>query len=219
MAETIARLRNAWQGEDVYVVASGPTAGFLPPDHFARYHAIGVNDVWRRFSALDLIVRKESTGAEATAAAIHAMSGMLVLSEYNCGAYRMGKNPPVADIVFRHPDNCLEDIDLSPVGAENGDTLVVSYSTITSAIHLAAWMGAAVIYLVGHDCGKLDGETNFPGYPTAILGQDFYERFLCKIEAQTVKLRAALWDVYGCRIYSINPFVNVGLEGHRYERL
>ena len=39
--------------------------------------------------------------------------------------------------------------------------LIVSGSTITTAIHLAAHMGAKYIILLGHDCGTLDGENNF----------------------------------------------------------
>ena len=43
------------------------------------------------------------------------------------------------------------------------DGLVVSHSTITSAMHLAAYMGAATVILAGHDCGALDGQLNFAG--------------------------------------------------------
>jgi hypothetical protein len=27
-----------------------------------------------------------------------------------------------------------------------------------------------------------------------------------------------LKEVYGCNVYSLNPFLNFGLEGHEYER-
>jgi carbonic anhydrase len=98
------------------------------------------------------------------------------------------------------------------------DRIVVSYSTITSAIHIAAYMGAANIIIVGHDCGTLDGEVNFPGYGEAIGGSDFYRQFITEIEPQTLTLREKIKEVYGCNLYSLNPFINFGLEGHEYHR-
>ena len=31
-----------------------------------------------------------------------------------------------------------------------------------------------------------------------------------------LQLREKLREVYGCEVYSLNPFVNLGLEGHKY---
>ncbi len=99
------------------------------------------------------------------------------------------------------------------------DMIVVSYSTITSAMHVAAYLGARNIILVGHDCGYVDGKKNFDGYPEPILGRisGFYDRFLGSIEPQSIAVRERLRDVYGCCIYSLNPFLNFQLEGHSYE--
>ena len=111
---------------------------------------------------------------------------------------------------------------LDPVGREEELGLVVSYSTITSAIHLAAFMGAANILLVGHDCGRVDGELKFAGYFESDFQQSnpgFYEQFIGNIEPQTLVLRDRIGEVYGgCRVYSLNPWVNLGLEGHRWSR-
>ena len=100
------------------------------------------------------------------------------------------------------------------------DKIVVSFSTITSAIHLAAYMGAANVILVGHDCGTIDGKQNFAEYPEPIhaQGRKFYKSFLNKIEPQTQAIRQRIKEVYGCNIYSLNPWLNFGLEGHIYER-
>jgi uncharacterized Rossmann fold enzyme len=101
--------------------------------------------------------------------------------------------------------------------------LVVSYSTITTGIHLAAYMGAKNIILVGHDCGKIDGECNFEGYHTDATykiahknGKKDYNTWLNKIESQTIKLKTLLKEKYGCNIYSLNPFINFNLEGHTF---
>ena len=98
------------------------------------------------------------------------------------------------------------------------DMIVVSYSTITSAIHIAAYMGATNIIIVGHDCGTLDGNVNIAGYDESPHGAQFYRDFFTRIEPQTIALRAKLKEIYGCNVYSLNPFINFGLEGHKYER-
>jgi len=118
--------------------------------------------------------------------------------------------------------------------------LLVSSSTFATAVHLAAYMGARRIYLVGHDCGTLDGETNFVDYhDEATLAMAWnktgqngtsrkeemtnaYRTWLSggweriNIENDTIVLKALLRERYGVSVHSISPFINFGLEGHRY---
>lgn len=212
--KSIGELKDIYSGYDIYVVASGASAGFIDPSFFNNKLAIGVNEVWKRFANMDYVVRKESKWMSAAIAASRQFGFKLIVSQHNCGMLKYEKNTG-ADYYFEHLDNGLQDIDLSVVGT---DKIVVSYSTITSAIHVAAYVGAANIILVGHDCGTLDGNTNIAGYAEALHGAQFYREFLKVIEPQTVALRAKLKEVYGCNLYSLNPFVNFGLEGHEYER-
>jgi hypothetical protein len=210
----IGELKNIHEGHDIYVVASGASAGFIDASFFDNKLVIGVNQVWKRFANLDYVVRKESNGMDAAIAASKQFGFKTICSEHNCGTLKYAKNEG-ADYVLEHLDNKLEEIDLSVVGT---DKIVVSYSTITSAIHIAAYMGAANIILIGHDCGTLDGAVNYPGYDEAIAGKSFYRKFITQIEPQTLALRDRLKEVYGCNVYSLNPFLNFGLEGHEYER-
>lgn len=210
----IGELNNIHAGHDIYVVASGASADFIDQSFFDNKIAIGVNEVWKRFYNLDYVVRKESRRMDEAISASRQFGFKTIASAHNCGMLKYAKNEG-ADYVFEHLDNALEIIDLSVIGT---DKIVVSYSTITSAIHVAAYMGAANIILVGHDCGTLDGKTNIAGYAESIAGARFYREFLTVIEPQTLALRAKLKEVYGCNLYSLNPFVNFGLEGHEYER-
>ena len=210
----IRELKNIHEGYDIYVVASGASADFIDQSFFDNKIAIGVNEVWKRFYNLDYVVRKESRRMDEAISASRQFGFKTIASAHNCGTLKYAKNEG-ADYVFEHLDNALEIIDLSVIGT---DKIVVSYSTITSAIHVAAYMGAANIILVGHDCGTLDGKTNIAGYAESIAGARFYREFLTVIEPQTLALRAKLKEVYGCNLYSLNPFVNFGLEGHEYER-
>jgi hypothetical protein len=76
-------------------------------------------------------------------------------------------------------------------------------------MHLAAYMGAKFIVLVGADCGSLGGKDRVDGYVTGDTHWALYERHL-----RDMKQR--LWDVYSCQVYSLNPFVNYSLEGVQY---
>lgn len=210
----ISELKDIHKGYDLYVVASGASAGYIEPSFFDNKIAIGVNQVWKRFNKLDYIVRKEGRWMDAAQTASKSMGFKLIVSQYNCGTYSFAQNK-AGDYFFNHVDNGLKEVCLDVVGT---NWIVVSFSTITSAMHIAAYMGAANIILVGHDCGTLDGQVNFPGYGEAIGGATFYREFITQIEPQTLALRERLKEVYNVNVYSLNPFLNFGLEGHEYER-
>lgn len=215
MERSIVELKDKYQGHDVFIVASGPTAGFIAPEFFDNKVAIGVNEAWMRFPNLDYLVRKEALRSVTA----YASGIPLILSRYNCGVLQYEQNilEGEADYyIFEHEDNKLDRVDLSIIG---GEKIVVSWSTITSAMHIAAHMGAANIIMVGHDCGTIDGQPNMPGYPPSpIADEQGYINWLARIEPQSIMVRERLHEVYGCRIYSLNPWINVGLEGHKYGR-
>lgn len=205
-------LKNKHAGEDIWVIASGPSAGLIDPMFFGYKVSIGVNRVWTRFKSTYLLVKEHQVleGALDSGATV-------IASKWSCGGVGGRLQQAAREFYyFEHQNNGIEQVDLDVIGT---DEIVVSYSTITSAMHAAAYLGAANIILVGHDCGYLDGKRNFEEYPAAILDHvpGFYNRFLAKIEPQSVAVRERLKDVYGCRVYSLNPFLNIGLEGHHYE--
>lgn len=207
------KLMGIHAGQDIWVIASGPSAGFVDPGFFDGKITIGVNRVWTKFET-DYLVVKEGAVLQAAIAA----GAKVVASKHNCGtiayAENRAKTNGVDYYVFEHADNQVEQPDLSVIGT---DKIVVSFSTITSAMHLAAYMGAANILLVGHDCGTIDGKINFDGYPDNLMrSEKFYRDFLSRIEPQTRMVKARLMDVYGCRVYSLNPWINLGLEDHDY---
>jgi hypothetical protein len=212
--KNITELKNIHEGYDIYIVAAGASAGYIDPSFFDNKIVIGVNQVYKRFPNVDYVVRKEAKWNDIVSAAAKTFGFKLITSKHSCGTLSYPINEG-ADYIFEHNDNKLKQIDLSVVGT---DKIVVSYSTITSAIHIAAYMGAANIIIVGHDCGTLDGATNFPGYNAPIAGTTFYRQFLSDIEPQTLALREKLKEVYDVNIYSLNPFINFGLEGHEYYR-
>ena len=101
------------------------------------------------------------------------------------------------------------------------DEIIVSKSTCTSLIHLAAYMGAKNLILCGHDCGKIDGNLYYDGY----MEKDWISAgnwsgintFLRKCEKESQVVRKYIKDKYNCNIHSLNPFLNLSLEGHKFE--
>lgn len=228
LPKSIRLLKDRHKGEDIYVIAAGASAGHIDPDFFDGKTTIGVNRVFVRFRC-NYVVLKEFANAEYDREL--AQSGAApVIARWDAGGIRQGKMRPNI-MSFRNPrcyffdhlENKREQIDVSLIGADD-DRLVVSYSTITSAIHLAAYMGAKNVILVGHDCGTLDGESVFPGYYKSMevspwTNSQQYAEWLIRIEDQTLAVKSKLAESSGTRVLSINPFVNFGLEGRHYDRM
>lgn len=222
----LAELRGRHAGEDIWVIAAGPSMTWVEPAFFANKVTVGVNDVWRKYRTTWLI-RKEHRDFQAA-----IDTGIpLVVSRMDCG----NQPPAIGDVTgrwweFDHPLNRVEaDPDLAPVGS--ADQLVVSWSTITTAIHFAAYLGAANVMVCGHDCGFIDGMTNYAGYYDHVApvpsGQradrdpryQLYTTIITALEAQTMQVRDAVREAYGCAVHGLNPFVSLALEGHEYHGL
>jgi hypothetical protein len=93
---------------------------------------------------------------------------------------------------------------------EDPDTLIVGPSSVHMTMHLAAYMGAAHIVMVGADCGEFDGASRVTDYehPDGLLHFDVWRNAL---ESMAGKLRSL-----GVSVHSINPWVTPTLEGHKY---
>ena len=99
--------------------------------------------------------------------------------------------------------------------------LMVSYSTITSAIHLAYYMGAKNIILVGHDCCSIKNENNFEGYHdqkslAVVWGNNIqqakssYKNWVSQLAQTTEAIQKILKEQYHVNLISLNPFVSLG---------
>jgi len=215
--------KNIHKNQDIYLIGSGKSLDFIDPCFFDNKITIGVNQVFKKISCR-YNVRKELKYLAETMSLLKEDTISFV-SEGDCG--RLGKknrkyienNHPEDKriVLFKHQENKLVLKELP-----NENEIVVSWSTITSAIHIAAYMGAKNIILVGHDCGTLDNESNFSGYHTeetlkiAHKNVGGYKKWIPKIEEQTITLKKLLKEKYDCNVYSFNPFINFGLEGHIY---
>jgi hypothetical protein len=98
-------------------------------------------------------------------------------------------------------------------------SLYVSWSSITSAMHFGAYLGAKNIIMVAHDCGELDDKSWVDGYVYDTWDKTKVEEAKQRnkqFEMQSIAVKKKLIQLYGCNIYSLNPFINYNLEGIKY---
>jgi hypothetical protein len=217
----LSEFKNIHQGKDIYVIGSGYSGEFIDPGFFDDKITIGINQVYKRFP-VKYLVRKEHKNIQTLFKEFP--NAVWFVSKYNTGAYKLNAFNELIDnssniCIFDHINN---EINKKIINIPD-DILITSYSTITSGIHLAAFMGAKNIILVGHDCGTLDNKCNFEGYHTKESmwwknGETDYKKWLPKIEATTIEVKKLIKEKYGCNTYSLNPFINFALEGHIYKK-
>ena len=165
MNNSILNFKDIHKDNDIYVVAAGKSLDFVSNDFFNNKITIGINQIYKKFTTTYL-VRKEHQLLE-NILKNKSLDTIHFVSVGNAGNnnslnlnfivknFKYNKNI----VLYNHDRNVL---DLNNLPSDN--KLIVSYSTITTGIHLAAYMGAKNIILVGHDCGTLNGEPNFEGY-------------------------------------------------------
>lgn len=216
----ISEFKDRYKGQDIYVVASGASMNYVDPAFFEGKTCVGVNEVYIKFKNLQFYVGKEQETLDgAIAAGIHEHAA-LIKSRFDCGGSNKDvtlQQLPGGVYYFNHFYN-MHTIIKIPTAP---DSLMVSWSTITSAIHFAYHLGAKNIIICGHDCGSIDGKANFDGYlPSGWIappdagphGSTYYV-----FEPQTIALATWLRE-RGVAVHSLNPFINLGLEGHIYAR-
>jgi hypothetical protein len=223
----IKKFLNIHEKQDLYIIASGKSLDFFNLNFFENKISIGVNLVYKKIKTNYLLI-KEFALLENCIKFLQN-DQVLFVSAGNFGESNFLNKHAVEQryqnnekiVVFNHEKNNHR-ITKMP---DDPDFLVVSHSTITSAIHLGAYMGAKNIILVGHDCGSINKEFNCSLYHDENTykivwknGLKDYKRWLSIIEKDTLDLKQLLIQKYDCNIYSLNPFINFGLEGNVYER-
>ena len=209
----IATLKNTHQGEDIYVLGSGPSMNHFNKAFFNNKIIIGVNRICR-YIKCDYTILKDVEGLkEINDSSQH---GKIVASEYlhaNKHAKILNDKNKI-DFFFRHQCNNTNSKapnhspDLSVI-TKDSDKIVVSYSTITSAMHLAAYMGAKNIFLCGHDCCEIQGKAWIDGYYDNIKpvhqNQQGYVGWLNQIKLHSIQVKFAIENNFDCNVFELTP--------------
>lgn len=223
----LEEFKDIHKDEDIYILASGKSVDFIDSSFFNNKTVIGINQVYKK-TFCKYLLRKE---ADLIKECIQeSPNSTFFISKGNCGGdnkinYLLLQKLHLINnnnvVVYDH----LENIHKLPDSLPPEPKLIVSYSSITTGIHLAAYMGAKNIILLGHDCGTVDDECNFTGYHTESTykiahktGEAGYRNWIKVIEQHTIQLKQMIFDKFKAHVYSLNPFINFGLEGHVYKR-
>lgn len=214
-------LRGLCAGADVWVIGSGPSLDYLDSTFFDGRITIGLNLVplvWRKTT---FAVTKYHEIARRVGDALPDTTVLVSRHLHGNRDERTAADLPPNVVVFDHPHNEGDEFAVSSHWPADPDSLVVSWSTITSAMHAAAYLGAANVILVGHDCGPIDGRGHVAGYPEPVnTGQWAPEpdesAWLRRIERDSLAVRDVLRERYGCRVLSLSPFLSPNLDGHAY---
>lgn len=205
---TLESFRDAYKGQTIWVLGSGGSIDFLDPSFFDDKVCVGVNFVGKSFGLanyftfshyhLDSLEMAESSRFVFTPKKQHGDK-----EEWS------GELP--ANMVLFNTNSGSPGHSFDPFGKDNPtDGLMIGNSSIHGAIHLAAYMGAKHIVLVGADCGRLDGVDRFSGY---VPGDNPWSEYNKKL----IVMKRWIFENFGATVYSLNPFVNFNLEGHKFE--
>jgi hypothetical protein len=208
----LADLIDTRKGETAWVFGSGATLNFIDPAFFEGKLIISTN-----FSAItfgltpQFMFTNHHSGADEVAGKLPNI--IFVVNRYETPEPKeyVGTMGNVVVNDAKHIHNSFGAFD--PYGRDKPDRpdqLVIGSTSTHGAMHLAALLGAVDIVLVGVDCGVLDAGVNVSDYP-----QQTQQSFTVWND-HLILMRNWLRDTYGARVYSLNPFVNLHLEGHTF---
>lgn len=208
---------NRHAGADIYVLGSGPTLEHIPPAFWRGKLVVTTNHGGTRYLEDDPPYMVTKYHHHAAAYAEEHPGSVIVVTRYNTGNHNEARLEDGPYVILDHPHNTCEK--WTPEEWPKPGEFLATYSSITTAMHWAAHLGAANIILAGHDCGWIDGTGRVPGYRAASNGGDASDTdsvFWAAFNGQSVLVKEELSARYGCTITSVNPWINLHLEGHTF---
>lgn len=225
MSRSIVELKDKHLGEDIWVILAGPTMDFIHPSFFEGKVVIGQNQVYKHFPTTYVCMKdcNESPRFTRSLEECEQLDIPVIYSRYYRGYTNKGENRVTNEDSYVYEHNPRTGDFIEELQSLGDDEIIVSKSTMTSLVHIAAYMGAKNIILCGHDCGTINGKLYYDDYVetdwTSASNWGGIKSWMSKIENQTIITRKFLQEKYGVNIYSINPFLNFGLEGNEYSKL
>lgn len=208
----------------MWIIASGSTLNYVRRDFFKDKVTVVVNEAMRDFPTTYAFAHHRESAQEAIE------RGLTVISSEYCRCDRGdGLNNLVGDwYQYKHPQQPVWLVmDMKPLERDLDDTLVVGSNTVTSAMDFAGRiLGASDIMLCGVDSGFLDNRINYTGYNGGGPDVEWLEqqtkggtgRPHIKAQVSLIQTVADALRKKRIGVYSLNPFVDLGLEGHDYAR-
>jgi len=223
MKRSIKEFKDIHKGQDIWVIAKGASLNFINKSFFDGKITVGMNDIDAWYPTTYLM-RKEFNPEEKAMKPKDFFekrpNTKLVMSEYVGTVQEWGLNEvtgwlqdllPDNDVwFFTHPFTHGE---LVLPNATKGEEIPASLSSCAMAMWFSAYLGAKNIILCGNDECRLDGKDYVDGVDYFCSSDHDY---ILKWQAsQSIVVRNILRDSFGINIYSLHPFINLGLEGHK----
>ena len=200
----------------IYVVGSGPTLDYIDPQFFAGETVIAVNEVGVRLGLYNSRANlhtfshyHQETFALAEMYPKHKFH--TTMGDRGFAGFPSEEHKNVK--FYKHYGTTF---DFDPTRKWPDGGILVGSTGVHGAMHLACLMGAKDIILVGVDCGLLDGKANHADYVSGNLAEGDVLGWLARWDDHLRAVKEVLTEEYGVRIYSLNPFVNLNLEGHAW---
>jgi hypothetical protein len=209
-------LKDCRKGETAWVLGSGGTLNYLDPTFFADKLTVCTNLGPARFG----VTHSDFIFSHYHSVAVDALDHADVVVTLACDTNTHQPWPgDVPDRLVLIPQDTYsgpaDSFDPNSSHRPRGDSLVYGSSSLHGTMHLAAHIGAAHIVMVGADCGALDGKTNVDGYNGGEV-QTQPHRIWPLYDRDHRRTKQYLTDTYGVTVYSLNPFINLNLEGHTF---
>jgi hypothetical protein len=221
---SIRALRSKHTGETVWIIASGPSLDFVDPSFFVDKMTIVCNEAHRDWPTTYMFSHHGECCQEAIDKGL-----TVVTSEFHCGQPDWGRNEFDGEyFIYKGATQQPPWVapDLSPLVDGSDDTLISTPSTVSEALHFSVYLGAAAIMLCGVDCAAVDGRWNYRGYnsatvartptPNAGPGNGTAPEHI-RLTHETLRRVVAAVRAKGVGVYSLHPWIGLGLEGHRIE--
>ncbi len=222
-SRSVATLRGRHAGETVYVLGSGKTMDYIPRGFFGDKITVVVNAVSRDFHTTYAFAHHREDAQEAIDRGL-----MTVASQYD----RCDRAGGLNDLrghwyQYLHPQQPSTLVmDMEPMERDLADTLVVGSNTVTSAMDFAGRiLGAAEVVLCGVDSGSIDGLYNYGGYNGGVPVDEIERQTHSGTGIPHIRAQVSLIQTVadglrarGIAVMSLNPFLDLSLEGHVYAR-
>lgn len=200
-------MRPVGADKTVYVVGTGPSLRCTPLDFLKDKTTIGLNQAWKFFRPTyaltvhpELLIEQRGTSDLAL-------------------QWVVKKKKPLADLSFEDERFYVFDTsyDVQTVATRPADTLYLGEGAQTTAMDLAARMGATTVVLVGCDANSLGGD--FHGHKQHVrwLGLKPRDQYAAYRQT-TADVRAVLRGM-GVSVLTLTPFIGVNSAEEDYARL
>lgn len=194
--------------DTVYIVGTGPSLRCMPLDFLEGKYTIGLNQAWKHIRPTlsvtvhpELVVEYEK------------------IVESNPTRWVVKKKPPMDKLELDDPKYYVfgTSYDIECVKRRDPDTLYLGEGAQTTAMDLAARLGAKYIILVGCDAAALGGDFHAHDQHVRWLGLQPDDQYKLYRE-RTAEVRKVLRGM-GVRVMTLSPFIGADSAQEDYARL